>query len=81
MTSVMPEGWTPQVRGRKPLVDPAPVFRKVKRNKGRWVVFNQYDLKQCQSLDRQLTKMGCLTSVAQSRNGKPRLYAQWEDKQ
>ena len=81
MTNVMPVGWEPQIRGRRPLVDPRAAFRKIKKNKGQWVIFDQYKLNECKSLDRQLTKMGCLVSIEKTKNGKPRLYGKWEDEQ
>lgn len=80
MTNVMPVGWTPQIKGRKPLVDPTVVYRKVRKNVGQWVVFDKYTLNECQSLDRQLTKFGCKTAIENQKTGKPRLYALLEEK-
>jgi len=79
MSDVMPEGFEPRTRGRKPLIDPIPVYRRVERgmkeNPGQWVMFTTYNSNQVRSLKEQLTRLGCEVSISTATGHKnPALY-------
>lgn len=77
----MPEGWEPRTVGRRPLVDPVPVLRKVQQAPNTWVVFGTYSHEEVKSLRRSLRKLGALVSTETTRSGRPSLYVKWVDRE
>lgn len=80
MNDLMPEGWEPRKRGRKPIADHTPLLRKAQSEPDRWVAFSTYSMPEIRSLVRQLKLVsGVDTSVEQPGGRSPVLYVKWEE--
>ena len=80
MNDEMPQGWEPRTRGRRPLVNHAPVLMKAQDKPGQWLAFSTYSVPEIRSLMRQLSRYeGVEVSQEQPPGRDPVLYVKWEE--